>query len=90
MDLDPALLETIKCNNPNSVEDQAFEMLCKWLQRNVQSCYCKLICAMEEEHLSPGVQKLKEKIKSSKVYLTIASYSYSIEITINVGVSRPH
>ena len=72
MDLDHALLETIKCNNPN-VEDQAFEMLCAWLQRNVQSCYCKLICAMEEEHLSPGVQKLKEKIISGKVYLAIAT-----------------
>ena len=49
-----------------TVGEQAFNMLKMWVQKDTESCYCKLISAMNEEGLSKEVETLKEKIKSSK------------------------
>ena len=44
--------------------DQTFRMLNEWMQRDADSCYCKLISAMNKEGLVRGVQILKASIKS--------------------------
>ena len=62
LDLEHSLVHTIELNEKR-VEDQAFIMLCSWLQRDVHPCYCKLIAAMEMECLNSGVACLKKCIK---------------------------
>ena len=64
--LEHSILKTIELNS-QEVEKHAFRMLEEWIQRDVKSCYCKLISAMHEEGLSRGVEILKQNIKSSKV-----------------------
>ena len=44
--------------NLRTVEDRSFQMLVEWIQRDVKSCYCKLIAAMTEEGLHKGIEKL--------------------------------
>ena len=61
-----SVLKTIELNS-QEVEKRTFRMLEEWIQRDVKSCYCKLISAMHEEGLSRGVEILKQNIKSSKV-----------------------
>ena len=63
LDLGSDVLDSIGIN-VSDVEEKAFTMLTKWMERNVHHCYCKLINAMNEEHLGDGVEALKEKIKS--------------------------
>ena len=56
--------------NFRTVEEQAFNMLKKWVQKDTESCCCKLLSAMNEEGLSKEVEILKEKIKSSSLHKT--------------------
>ena len=65
LELDPNVIDHIELNL-QEVEERAFKMLVEWIQRDVKSCYCKLISAMSEEGLHKGIEKLKFKIKSSK------------------------
>lgn len=58
-------LEAIELNKV-LIEERAFTMLCDWIHRDVSTCYCKLISAMKKEHLSNGVEHLKEEIKLCK------------------------
>ena len=79
LELDHNVIDHIKLNF-QTVEDQSFQILVEWIQRDVKSCYCKLISAMTEEGLHKGVEKLKCKIKSSKILLVfkkqqLTSYS---------------
>ena len=85
MGLEHNVIELIKLNL-QEVEERSFRMLVEWIQRDVKSCYCKLISAMAEEHLDRGIEILKHKIKSSKVlsaleissYVLIMCYCYSV------------
>ena len=61
--LEDSALRNIEINC-RTVEEQAFNMLNKWVQIDTESCYCKLISAMNEEGLSKEVETFKEKIKS--------------------------
>ena len=63
LDLESEVLDSIGIN-VSKVEEQAFTMLAKWMEKDDKSCYCKLINAMNEEHLGDAVKALKEKIKS--------------------------
>ena len=47
--------------------DQAFNMLKMWIEKDVESCYCKLISAMNEEGLRNEIETLKKRIKASKL-----------------------
>ena len=60
--LDHSVLTNIELNL-HEVEEQAFKMLDEWIQRSADSCYCKLISAMNEEGLCKNVEILKHKIK---------------------------
>ena len=68
LELEENVIEHIELNS-RTVEDQSFQMLVEWIRRDVKSCYCKLIAAMTEEGLHKGIEKLKYKIKSSKILL---------------------
>ena len=48
------------------VADQTFRMFQEWLDRDVSSCYCKLIFAMKNEGLDSAAEILKNKIKLTK------------------------
>ena len=61
--LEHSLLVCIEHNSPHEVEEKAFNMLTSWKQRDAHPCYCKLIYAMEKEHLNRGVECLKSYIK---------------------------
>ena len=63
--LEHDVIDNIELNSP-AMEERCFRMLAEWIQRDVKSCYCKLISAMAEEHLDRGIEILKCKIKSSK------------------------
>ena len=63
--LQHSVLNIIELNSQD-VEQRTFRMLEEWMQRNVKTCYCKLISAMLEEGLCQGVEILKQNIKSSK------------------------
>ena len=63
--LEHNVLENIESNFAK-VEERAFKMLSEWMRRDVQSCYCKLISAMNEGNLVSGVEILKKKITKSK------------------------
>ena len=67
LELEPNVIDHIELNL-REVEERCFRMLVEWIQRDVNSCYCKLISAMAEEHLDKGIEILKCKIKSSKIY----------------------
>lgn len=60
--LEHPVIENIDLNE-KCVEEQAFRMLCNWIQHDTDPCYCKLISAMEWENLNSGVNCLKECIK---------------------------
>ena len=68
LELEANVIEHIELNS-RTVGDQSFQMLVEWIQRDIKSCYCKLISAMTEEGLHRGIEKLKYKIKSSKILL---------------------
>ena len=74
LDLEHPVIVTIELNEKH-VEEQAFKMLCNWIQRDVHPCYCKLISAMEKECLNSGVDCLKKWIKQG-------SYRFIILTTI--------
>ena len=59
--------------NIHEVEEQAFQMLNEWVQRDLKSCYCRLISAMDKQGLGRGVEVLKRSIKSSKIFSYIAT-----------------
>ena len=61
--LEHSLLECTEHNHPHGVEEKAFKMLTDWIQRDVHPCYCKLIYAMDKEHLHQGVECLRFYIK---------------------------
>ena len=61
--LDHSSLTNIEINS-HEIEERAFKMLVEWLERDVESCYCKLISAMNEEGLCEKVDILKHKIKN--------------------------
>jgi len=63
--IEHAVLNNIEYNSPN-IEDRAFKMMADWIERSTDICYCKLISAMNNEHLVRGVEVLKEKIKLCK------------------------
>ena len=63
MGLDHSTLQTIEINDRDDVDEQAFRMLQTWIERDTESCYCKLITAMTEEELRNKVEILKKKIK---------------------------
>ena len=65
LELENSALDNIK-SNFHKVEDQAFEMLKYWIQTDVESCYCKLISAMNEEGLVKGIEILKGRIQTSE------------------------
>ena len=66
--LEHTLLKTIE-SNVHNIEEQAFNMLSYWIQRDIESCYCKLITAMKKENLNSGIEHLKYWIRAG-------SYSY--------------
>ena len=68
LDLTHDIIDYIELSTP-TVEDRSFRMLIEWIQRDVKSCYCKLISVMTEEGLYEGVENLKYRIKSSKFLL---------------------
>ena len=70
LELEANVIEHIELNS-RTVGDQSFQMLVEWIRRDVKSCYCKLISAMTEEGLHRGIEKLKYKIKSSKLLFVI-------------------
>ena len=70
LELEENVIDHIELNS-RTVEDQSFQMLVEWIRRDVKSCYCKLIAAMTEEGLHKGIEKLKYKIKSSKIFFVI-------------------
>ena len=66
LELEHHVMEHIELNIPE-VQDRSFQMLVEWKQRDVKSCYCKLIYAMTKERLHEGIRNLKCQIKQSKV-----------------------
>ena len=60
------MLKTIEFNI-HEVEEQAFQMLIEWVQRDLKSCYCRLISAMDKQDLRRGIDALKKNVKSSKI-----------------------
>ena len=52
--------------NYSKVEEQAFNMLKLWIEKDANACYCKLISAMNGEGLFKEVETLKEKIEASE------------------------
>ena len=63
--LDHSTLQTIEIDN-HDVDKRTTKMLKTWIERDIKSCYCKLITAMTEEELRNKAEILKEQIKSSK------------------------
>ena len=70
LELEENVIDHIELNS-RTVGDQSFQMLVEWIRRDIKSCYCKLIAAMTEEGLHKGIEKLKYKIKSSKILFVI-------------------
>ena len=70
--LEHSVLKVIE-QNIHEVEEQAFQMLNEWVQRDLKSCYCRLISAMDKQGLGRGVEVLKRSIKSSKIFSYIAT-----------------
>ena len=66
LELEHHVIEHIELNI-QEIQERSFQMLVEWKQRDVKSCYCKLISAMSKEHLQEGITSLKCKIKSSKI-----------------------
>ena len=53
--------------NFDEVEERSFNMLIKWKQFDIKSCYCKLIAALEADDLFNDAEILKSTITTSKV-----------------------
>ena len=67
-----SVLQSIE-QNYHKVEERAFRMLNEWMQRSANPCYCRLIAAMNEEHLIEGVVVLQEKINSSEYFVSFVA-----------------
>ena len=73
--LERSVLKIIE-QNVHEVEEQAFQMLNEWLQRDLESCYCRLISAMYKQGLGRGVDVFKKNIKSSNLSMYIDLYYF--------------
>ena len=64
LELDNSVMNVIGLNSQDS-EERAFKMMCEWMQRNANACYCQLINAMDKQGLDSGIKALKNEIKLS-------------------------